>query len=137
MTIPEIYAEMHLVFDNDFNVHTITEITHLQPHECKLKFQTQINPLTLQHNPGFWTLKSRIITEFDVKPAIDDIILKIENKTEQIKKICHEHNGEVYFNIVPSFCCNNTPAIYFDRKFLKIVNELEAEVEIDLYTLDE
>ena len=29
----------------------------------------------------------------------------------------HEHKGEVYFNIVPSFECNNTPAVYFERDF--------------------
>jgi alkyl hydroperoxide reductase subunit AhpF len=56
-----------------------------------------------------------------------------KNKTEQIKNICREYKGEVYFNIVLSFECNNTPAVYFERNFFKIVNELNAEVEIDLY----
>ncbi len=133
MTTPKIYTEMHLVFDNDFDVNKITEILRLQPNECKIKSQTRINPITSQHNPGFWTLKSKIITGFDAKPAIDDIVLKIADKTEQIKNICREYKGEVYFNIVPSFECNNTPAVYFERDFLKIVNELNAEVEIDLY----
>ena len=32
MTTPKIYTEMHLAFDNDFDVNKITEIIRLQPN---------------------------------------------------------------------------------------------------------
>lgn len=37
MPIPEIYVEMHLVFDNDFDVNIITDMIDVQPYECKTK----------------------------------------------------------------------------------------------------
>lgn len=137
MNVPSIYAEMNLVFDNDFDVNVITEVVGIQPFECMLRSQTRINSLTHQHNPGFWTIRSKIFTDFDAKQAIDDLVSKIESKVELIKEICTKNEGNVYFDIVPSFCYDDKPAIYFDRKFLKIVNELEAEIELDMYVFDE
>lgn len=37
MPTPEIYVEMHLVFDNDFDVNIITDMIDVQPYECKTK----------------------------------------------------------------------------------------------------
>lgn len=132
--LPEIYAEMYLKFDNDFDVNTITEILQIQPYKCVNRIDTRINPITKQHNPGYWMLKSRTFNNFDAKYAIDDLISNIEDKVPLIKEICTANNGEVAFEIVPSFYYKDTPAIYFKRKFLRLVSYLDAEMEIDMYT---
>ena len=36
-----IYAEMHLIFDNDFDVHSITKQLGIAPTECKLRDETR------------------------------------------------------------------------------------------------
>lgn len=137
MPTPEIYVEMHLVFDNDFDVNIITDMIDVQPYECKTKSQTRINPLSNQSNQGFWTFRSEVIIDFDVKKALDELISKFEDKTEIIKEICSENKGNIYIDIVPTFNCNDTPAVYFDKRFLKFVNELDAEIELDIYALTE
>ena len=137
MPIPEIYVEMHLVFDNDFDVNIITDMIDVQPYECKTKSQTRINPLSNQSNQGFWTFRSEVIIDFDVKKALDELISKFEDKTEIIKEICSENKGNIYIDIVPTFNCNDTPDVYFDKRFLKFVNELDAEIELDIYALTE
>ena len=68
--VPDIYVEMHLIFDNNFDVDTITQVVGIRPFKCMNKTQTRINPITNQHNPGFWTIRSRTFSEFDVKQEI-------------------------------------------------------------------
>ena len=50
-----IYAEMHMIFDNDFDVHSIAKQLGIAPTECKSRNETRISPLT--NNP---TLNSRV-----------------------------------------------------------------------------
>ncbi|HBO65501.1 MAG TPA: hypothetical protein DD628_02300 [Clostridiales bacterium] len=50
-----IYAEMHMIFDNDFDVHSIEKQLGIAPTECKSRNETRISPLT--NNP---TLNSRV-----------------------------------------------------------------------------
>ena len=47
--------------------------------------------------------------------------------------VCKENNGEVCFEIVPIFEKDNLPAIYFEKRFLNIVNYLDAVIDIDMY----
>lgn len=132
---PEIYAEMHLVFDNDFDVNMITKFIGIEPSVCMNRKQTTINPLTKQNNVAFWTIRSKSFNEYDAKYAIEDLVLSIECKISLIKEICEKNNGNVIFTIVPLFYYQNKPAIYFERNFLKIVNELNAEIEVDMYVI--
>lgn len=131
--IPEIYIEMALTFDNDFDVNTITRELGIQPTECEQRFQTRINPITKQQNPGYWLIKSKTVVGYYAEEAIDDIISIIEGKIELIRKICVEHSGEVNFCVVPSFHKSEKPALCFSRRFMEIAAYLNANMEIDLY----
>ena len=132
--VPEIYVEINLIFDSDFDVNTITEALRMQPSGCENRENTRINPITKQHNPGYWTLKSKTFKSFFAEDAIDDLMSKIEGKVPLIKEICNANNGEVSFDIVPSFYYKDTPSICFKREFLRLISELDAEIEIDMYT---
>ena len=60
-----IYAEMHMIFDNDFDVYSITKRLGIVPAECKTRSETRISPLTNKHIEGFWTLKTEETEEWD------------------------------------------------------------------------
>ncbi len=128
-----IYAEMHLSFDNDFDVYSITERLGIQPTNCKLRTETLVSPLTNKYNEGFWTLKTEEKEEWDSKVVLDELMEKIIDKLPEIKKICDENAGTVTFDIVPCFHNNSKPALYFERDFLDVVNYLDGTIQIDLY----
>lgn len=134
---PEVYAEMHLIFDNNFDVNIITSEIGIQPFECKNRVDTRINQLTQKHNPGFWTIRSQVSFEHDVGIVLNNLVSIFKEKLWQIKKLCVENNGEVVFDIVPYFNPSDTPAIYFNRDFLKIVEFLEAKIQLDMYILEQ
>lgn len=128
-----MYAEMHLVFDNDFDVNEITKKIGINPTECKKRCETKVSPLTNKQIEGYWTLKSRVLNEWDIKVVLDDLVSSFADKLSEIKGICDTNGGEVVFDIVPSFSPDNTPAIYFDRDFLDVVHYLNATIQIDMY----
>lgn len=128
-----IYAEMHIVFDNDFDVRSITERLGITPTVCKNRKETRISPLTNEHVEGVWTLKTEEKEESDLGVVLNELIEKISNKLTEIKKICDENHGEVIFDVVPFFDGDNRPDLYFDRNFLDVVNCLNATIQIDLY----
>ena len=124
-----IYAEMHMIFDNDFDVYSITKRLGIVPAECKTRSETRISPLTNKHIEGFWTLKTEETEEWDLGVVLNELMEKISAKLPDIKKICDENGGTVVFDIVPFFDGNTEPTLYF----LNIVDYLNATIQIDLY----
>lgn len=135
--IPEIYMELSLVFENDFDVNHITQLLGILPDDCKRMGETRINPITQKHNPGYWTLKTETFYDYDIDKAVQAMITKIKEHLLQIRTICIENDGEAIFDIVPSFDPSNKPAIYFNRDFLDIVDYLNATIDIDMYVLSD
>ena len=128
-----IYAEMHMIFDNDFDVHSITKRLGIAPTECKSRNETRMSPLTDKPIEGFWTLKTEEKEERDLGVVLNELMGNIFAKLPDIKKICDENGGTVVFDIIPFFDRNSKPALYFEREFLDIVNYLNATIQIDLY----
>lgn len=128
-----IYAEMHMIFDNDFDVYSITKRLGIVPAECKTRSETRISPLTNKHIEGFWTLKTEETEEWDLGVVLNELMGKISAKLPDTKKICDENGGTVVFDIVPFFDGNTEPTLYFERDFLNIVDYLNATIQIDLY----
>ena len=129
-----IYIEMNIFFDNNFDVYKIERILNIKPSDCKRKNETRMSPFNKnEHLEGYWSLVTDTFEELDIKPVMDDLLRKLEGKLEIIKEICKENNGEVCFGIVPIFEKDNLPAIYFEKRFLNIVNYLDAVIDIDMY----
>ena len=129
-----IYAEMHMIFDNDFDVYSITNRLGIAPTECKLRDETRMSPLTNKPIEGFWTLRTEEKEERNLGVVLNELIENISVKLPDIKKICDENGGTVVFDIIPFFDDDSKPALYFERDFLDIVNYLNATIQIDLYT---
>lgn len=128
---------MSLIFDSDFDVKEITRITGINPDDCKNRNETRINPFTKNHNPGYWTIKSKVFCEYDFKLVLDDLLNRFMKSLETIKELCKNNGGEIVFDIVPVFSSDKKPAIYFNKEFLKIVNFLDAEIQIDMYVCED
>lgn len=136
MKKPEIYIEMDLIFDNDYNVYGISELLGIEPTDAKRKSETRINPLSKDHNPGYWTLQSDTFFDYDIKKTIDNLINKFKDKKQMIYEICNNNQGKVKFDVVVWFYPNETPAIYFEKDFLDLVHYFNAEIDLDLYVYD-
>ena len=84
-----IYIEMKLFFDNDFDVYKIEKLLNIEPSDCKRRNETRLSPFDKsKHLDGYWSLMTDTFEELDIKPAMDDLLKKLEGKLEIIKEIC-------------------------------------------------
>ena len=84
-----IYIEMNLFFDNDFDVYKIEKLLNIEPSDCKRRNETRPSPFDKsKHLDGYWSLMTDTFEELDIKPAMDDLLKKLEGKLEIIKEIC-------------------------------------------------
>lgn len=133
---PEIYMEMNLIFDNDYDVYELSDVIGIQTTNVQRKKDTRINSISQEHNPGFWSLKTETFYDYDIKTATNRMFNQIKDKAQLIKEICENNQGEVIFDVVISFCANEEPAIYFEKDFIELVHYLNAQIQLDLYTCD-
>lgn len=75
-----------MIFDNDFDVHSITKQLGIAPTECKSRNETRISPLTNNPIEGFWTLKTEEKEERDLCVVLKDLVENISDKLPDIKK---------------------------------------------------
>ena len=81
-----IYAEMHMIFDNDFDVHSIAKQLGIAPTECKSRNETRISPLTNKPIEGFWTLKTEEKEERDLGVVLNELMENISAKLPDVMK---------------------------------------------------
>ena len=80
---------MNLFFDNDFDVYKIEKLLNIEPSDCKRRNETRPSPCDKsKHLDGYWSLMTDTFEELDIKPAMDDLLKKLEGKLEIIKEIC-------------------------------------------------
>ena len=109
---------MNLFFDNDFDVYKIEKELNIKPSDCKRRNETRMSPFDKnKHLEAYWSLVTNTFEELDIKPAIDDLLKMLEGKLQ----------------IISIFERDNLPAIYFEKRFLSIVNYLDAVIDIDMY----
>lgn len=130
-----IYIEFSIVFDNDYDVEQISDLIGIKADDYMNKNKTRINPITKESNPGYWSIKSNRFSDMDIEHPINDIMLKLENRLEDIKNISIKEDGELFFDVVIYFAENEVPIINLDKDFLKMVNYLDAEIRFDMYKI--
>lgn len=80
-----------------------------------------------------WELTLGPVHAWSVEDQIADFIKNFSPRSDVIAQYIQEKNLESTVNLVVSMEQNKTPAIYFDTKFLDLVNKLRSEIGFDLY----
>lgn len=133
--IPEIFMECSLIFDNDTDMEQITNEIGIAPSSFKNKRNQRKSPFKDDNLEGYWSIKTKKIITYDFDDVAKEMIEIIKPYLEKMKEMITKYDGTVHFGIVPYFYKNYTPAFYFEKEFLDIVNYLSATIEIDMYVL--
>ena len=56
---PTVYGEITLCFAQDFPVESLDSIIGLTASRSQSLHDTRINPVTKQHNPGYWSYRTK------------------------------------------------------------------------------
>ena len=121
------------VFGDIFSPSDFTKYIGINPHEVGIKGEEIKKGLLRKESSWEYTI-GFIETVFldDVSNIYTEIF---ENKAHDIRKYTDGHNLEAKIFVVIEMDDQETPALFFDKKFLNVVHQLNAVIDVDLYRL--
>jgi hypothetical protein len=132
-------------FDNSTKMENITKEIGISPKNAMDKKENRKNPFYKskvkpehwsfkgKRMPAFWTIETGYIQTTDFEEVVALFIDNYSAYFDNIKNISKKYLGEVHFNIVTKIRKKNFPALFFDTKFIDLVNLLNATFEINMY----
>ena len=131
---PTVYGEITLCFAQDFPVESLDSIIGLPASRSQSLHDTRINPVTKQHNPGYWSYRTKAQSAkgFDCTPLFDSLAELISTHEAGLRQTFTQYGPydfivRIYIDVQEQ---GEYPAIAFPPLFLKQLSELAATLEV-------
>ena len=83
-----------------------------------------------------WEYSTGFIKTLDSEEVSKQIDTVFGDKIVFLKQYIKENNLEVVLNVIVEIVDHHIPSIHFNKKMIQLCNELNAEIDIDMYLLD-
>lgn len=83
-----------------------------------------------------WEFSMGFIKTLDIETVLDQFEKVFENKISILKDYIQEHKLEISLNIIVEIVDEETPSIHFNKRIIKLCEDLGAEIDIDIYLLN-
>ena len=121
------------IFEDTFNPIDFTEYIRIQPSNYHIKGDEIPNRNGLLRKESAWNYTTGFIQTLFFEDVAKIYLEIFENKINDIKDYVDRHELEVKIYVVVEIGDEETPALYFDKPFLKTVHRLNAVIDIDMY----
>lgn len=95
------------------------------------------NKLSIKRKETAWHYTIDFIETLNMEEVIKKFLEVFIDKVDLIKQYLDKYRIETKLNFIIEIWNEESPSIYFEKKFLHLVNELKADIDIDLYYIDE
>ncbi|MBD2307081.1 DUF4279 domain-containing protein [Chroococcidiopsis sp. FACHB-1243] len=119
----------------DLDPDKITAIVGIQPTKMWKVGDLVSKRSTLRHKQNGWSFKSKLEESATLEDHISYIFEQLKPNWQNLVEICTHYYTEIECAIY--FYEDDIPAIHFERQSLKLISELNAEIDIDIYDLSE
>lgn len=126
-----LMVEFTILGDN-LNPQEVTEILNIQPQKQWVKGDG-IPRKEYKRKDSCWVISTGYEESLDINVQISKVVKLIEQKIIHLRRLKEVYNLEFIFSIVVNIENNQKPAMYFNRELLEFVNQINAEIDIDLY----
>ncbi len=127
----QIYAALVLSGKN-IEHSKLTRCIGLDPtKQWKENDQILTSKLTYKHDG--WMLSTNKIETLDIQEPLEQLFEKLNPVLSKIKEVISLFNLEVEIQCIVYTEEPNSPALWFDKKIIKIISELNADLDIDYY----
>ena len=131
------------VFGDAFDPFSFSEYIKITPTDLWNKGDEipQRNGLIRKNNivplrkESTWEYSTEFVKTVFLNEVSEIIINKFSSKIPEISKYVQKKGLDVKIDIVVEIADNQAPALTFGRNFIEFANQLEAEIEIDLYLI--
>ncbi len=97
----------------------------------------------LKNKVNGWVIFSGYYVKDEIEKHLKGLFEKINKNKNGFKYLCNKYDSElaisltIYYNKYNDEEEHNTPALHFDKEIIKLLSELNSEIDIDLYVLSE
>lgn len=87
----------------------------------------------LTRKESAWHYTIGFLETFDIEDITSRFIEVFNDKVSFISDYLNKYKAEAKVYFVIETWNEESPSVYFDKKFLHLINEVKAEIDIDLY----
>ena len=129
------------IFGEDFPIEIVSDSLRITPTRSYKKGDVIIrepNPYVIYTGTTYrketaWEFGTEYEETFDFQEQIANVINQLKNKENIINELCSKYKLKCHFMIVIRINEGNTPAVTINNEFIKLANDIGAEIEFDLY----
>ena len=133
MNNTSIAIELFIFWDN-FKIKELTKILQVSPIKYWKKWDINIdNTKAPARHETNWEYSTWEIETPDFEIVVNIILNIFEDKINGINKFVNENDLNVKLCIITRIENKITPALYFNKRLLKFLYDLNAEVDTDMY----
>jgi len=122
-----------VVFGDDFDPEDMTKKLSIVPDKLCRKGDS-IKNLAIVCKESYWMLSTGDIESLYLENQLKEIIARLHPKKDEFIALKKELNVDCKIFAVVIIRDNQTPSIYFDSSVIDFIHEIDAEIDIDLYT---
>lgn len=132
------------IYGDTFDPKELTDLLQIQPTHTQIKGEKiplepglksipdRPEPVYIETLWSYSTPYMRTCDSEDVSIIIEEVI---RNKVSLIKSFVNQNNLGVVLSVIPYIDKRSTPSIHFSNTFLKMLSDLNADIDIDMYVV--
>ncbi|MDR0195855.1 MAG: DUF4279 domain-containing protein [Myroides sp.] len=130
---------IYSIFGDNWDPIELTKLIGIAPTMSWIKGDRidKYNPDIVLRKETNWEYSFCTVETLFSEDVTDKFIALFSSKTEIIAKYISDNNLRSKLYIVPEIFKNQVPGLYFNKALLDMVVKLNAEIDIDLYVIDE
>ena len=130
-----INIELSIVGD-DFDIELVSKELDIEPTEIKKKGELLPNKKNRKIETS-WSFMTGIEKSLDVRIQLCKLMDIFYKKIDKLKEICLYFNTKVFVSILIIVKNQQTPSLHFGKEEILFFNEINAELDIDIYIHDD
>ena len=130
-----INIELSIVGD-DFDIELVSKELDIEPTEIKKKGELLPNKKNRNIETS-WSFMTGIEKSLDVRIQLCKLMDIFYKKIDKLKEICLYFNTKVFISILIIVKNQQTPSLHFGKEEILFFNEINAELDIDIYIHDD
>ena len=130
-----INIELSIVGD-DFDIELVSKELDIEPTEIKKKGELLPNKKNWNIETS-WSFMTGIEKSLDVRIQLCKLMDIFYKKIAKLKEICLYFNTKVFVSILIIVKNQQTPSLHFGKEEILFFNEINAELDIDIYIHDD
>lgn len=95
------------------------------------------NRFNLKRKETVWHYTIDYIETVDIEGITSEFSKVFSDKVDLIKNYLNKYRVEAKVYFVIEIWNEESPSVYFNKRFLNLINEINAEIDIDLYYISE